>query len=47
MDDPRYVTIALREPIRSQYGLITPSGAPENALVDEFADLLSGRMEQD
>lgn len=46
MDDPRYVTIALREPIRSQYGFITPSGVPENALVVEFADLLSQRMEQ-
>ncbi len=45
-DDPRYVTVALREAIRSQYGLITPSGAPENALVNEFADLLSQRMEQ-
>ncbi|GKS92180.1 LysR substrate-binding domain-containing protein [Acidovorax sp. SUPP2539] len=46
VDDPRYVAIALREPIRSQYGLITPSGVPANALVDEFADLLSQRMEQ-
>ncbi|MBJ7223534.1 MULTISPECIES: LysR substrate-binding domain-containing protein [unclassified Brenneria] len=46
ISDPRCVVRPLKECIRSQYGVVTPSNHPPMVLANEFAELLALRMAQ-
>lgn len=47
INDPRCIVKPLKERIRSQYGVITPSSHPAMALATEFAELLALSMKKD